>query len=110
MKKILLTLLLFAGLVTIAPRAEARQHDRDYYRNHDRNHRYYSRSHRDYGRSYSYRRPVYGYGYRDSYYRSRGYSYYRPARYYYDDYYDYDYYAPRRYHHSRPRFSFFFGL
>lgn len=97
MKKIILAFLMLAGLMTVAPRAEARHHDRDrrYYVS---NHYYYRNS--GYGYGYGYRHPYY--------YRPRGYSYYRPARYYYDDY---DYCAPRpRYYASRPRFSFFFGL
>lgn len=97
MKKIILALLMLAGLMTVAPRAEARHHDREY-RSYTSNHYYYG-----------YPRYGYGYGYRHPYYyRPRVYSYYRPARYYYDDY---DYCAPRpRYYASRPRFSFFFGL
>ena len=90
MKKILLALLMFAGLLTLAPQAEASWHSRRFY---------------DYCG-----RPAFGYpAYRTAYYRAPVYGYYRPARAYY--YRGYDYCAPRvRYYAPRPRFSFFFGF
>jgi hypothetical protein len=99
MKKILFALLMFAGLLTLAPQAEARGWSSryDYCGRPAYGYPYYS--------GYSYRPRAYSY-YRPSYYRT---SYYRPVRSYY--YRDYDYCAPRiRYYSPRPRFSFFFGF
>jgi hypothetical protein len=106
MKTFLLAILMFTGLVVIAPDAEARR----YYR--DGRSYYSSRSYRGYYSSYRYpRRYYYSSYHRPYYYRSyyRPYyyrSYYRP-RYYYSDYnchpYGYGYYG-------RPGVSISFGF
>jgi hypothetical protein len=92
MKTLLCALVVFLGVVAVAPQAEARSRYGRYYDDCDRPY-YGYRSVRYYPvRAYRYYRP----------------SYYRPVRAYYSDY---DYCAPRvRYYASRPRFSFFFGF
>ena len=83
MKKLILLMVALAGLAVVVPQAEARHRERYV--------RYYDNCHR----------PVYGYVYRESYYRP---SYYCAPRVRY-----YDSCAPR-YYRSRPRFSFHFGF
>jgi hypothetical protein len=92
MKTFLLAILMFAGLVAVAPDAEARRYYRD-------------------GRSYYGSRGYYSSGYR--YYPRRAYysrNYYRP---YYRSYYQPYYYSNHcypGYYYGRPAISFSFGF
>ncbi len=111
MKKLLLALLMFAGLAVAAPQAQAGQFARVYTKHGvvyaPKSQFYYSGYHRHYPRyyrSYAYR-PHYR-----SYYSDYGY-YPSYASYpYYDD--DYGYYRPyyRHHHHHRPHISVAFGF